>query len=173
MCASPFILLLLADRLQKRKSFLALKHWNSSLWCWFICFLNIFVPFSSFMNLSFLAFSRLNVVECPIESRCKDVFFVKKTTSQIAFLAFVAVLVTTLSIWVEHLISKSPGLMTLCTPFVDPTHEAVMIKIVSCLFVCGCVWTISFCDNNLFEAVYLPETITEQTKRIFVKRKIL
>ncbi len=70
LCALSFILLLLADSLQKRNSFVLNKNWNPSLWCWIICFLNLFVMFSSYLNLSFLAFMRLNVVTHPLEMKC-------------------------------------------------------------------------------------------------------
>ncbi len=100
--------------------------------------------FSSHLNLIFLAFSRFDVVEYPLESKCTDLLFVRKTSTGIALVAFLAALVTTLFIWVETYVTKSAGLMTLCTPFVDPTQQVIMTKIVCCLFICGTFCTILF-----------------------------
>ncbi len=144
VCAIPFILLLSADTELKRKSLQGTSYWNSSKWCWIICFFKLFVMVSSHMNMSFLAFSRLNIVEHPTESKCKHFFFVAKINSLLAILAFLTAFVTTLLIWVEHFVSQSAGLMDICSPFVDPTHKAIIIKIVCCLYLCVAFCTVSF-----------------------------
>ena len=90
--------------------------------------------------LSFLAFSRLMVVEYPLYTSFKNSTYVLK---YILSLSIMTVLVTTtLLIITKIYYDQLP--MPLCSPFIDPTDRVTMIQILTLLTVIVHVCTIFF-----------------------------
>ncbi len=103
--------------------------WKSSVPCFTAFGFCLWFAFLSQVMLLFFCISRLMVVVHPMATKFKRKKFVLKTIAAIYFLSFVVTLIIVLL-----MISISRSLpLNLCLPFVDPTKQVVLIKVLAWL----------------------------------------
>ena len=114
--------------------------WRSGLTCYIASLMSLNFSLLSPFLLSFLAFSRLMVVEYPSYTSFKNSTYILK---YILSLSILTVLVTTTLLIITKIYhGHSP--MSLCSPLIDPTDRVTMIQILTLLTVIVQVCTIFF-----------------------------
>ncbi len=136
----PFIIVWAGDIFLRGIFHVNFSMWKSSFWCFLAYFLFLNYNFLSPALLSFLSFSRVVVVLCPIKytflhTRQKKTFVLGTFTSFCVLSAIVTTLTKVLfrSVPLQH-----------CTPFADPTGSVPIVKYYIFLQAVMKVLSISF-----------------------------
>ena len=106
--------------------------WQANFLCFFLFSINLNFNILSPMLSSFMSFSRLMVVIYPLNSKYKCKKFILKCC--ILMYVLTATLVTSYVIAFKHVYSSVP--FRLCSPFIDPSHSNVMLRVTTCVVVC-------------------------------------
>lgn len=100
------------------------------------CGILLLFSMSSQITQVFLSLSRLMVVVHPVETKFKGTRFV---FTSVAFLFLSLILVSlSLSLFLKYSLTTLPT--SLCSPFIDPTHSIIVIKVIS-----WCIILTQFC----------------------------
>ena len=102
-------------------------NWTSSVGCFSTAGIVITFSLLSPCSLFILSFSRLMVVMHPLNTRFKETKFVLKCIFGIFFSVLILSLGVTILLWVIYF--HIP--LNLCSPFVDPTNQVILIKITT------------------------------------------
>ena len=120
--------------------------WKSSFVCFFSFGVNLNFNILSPLLSSLMSFSRLMVVTYPIDSRFKKRKFVLKCC--ILVYGFSITLVTNYIITFTHMYPSVS--FRLCSPFIDPTHSNIMLRVATCAVVC--LHFVVYFFNTLFNS---------------------
>ena len=141
--AFPLIVLLLVDISFGRNLLLSDIKWRSSATCLIVFGKKILLAFLSPCVLIIFSLMRTMIVLHPLDTQFKTANFVAKLVSTVSFLLLL--LVSMFAILVKMIFWNIP--FDLCSPFVDPTNEVIVIfvltvltavvQILSSVLICG------------------------------------
>ncbi len=140
ICSLPLIILWIEDILYEGIYVMNDQRWKSSSTCYSVSGLFLLFNYLSPVLLGLLAFSRLSIVQHPVESKFKETSFVKKILiTTICTFIFLATLFTIIEWAINVFVQHSSIPLSVCSPFVDPGNKLWMIKIFT--------WTVAIFQN--------------------------
>ena len=105
--------------------------WRSGAACFTVFGLSLNFALMSPLIICFLSLSRLMIVMNPIKTTFKETgIVVKEISCLLVFCSLLTVTVTTVT-WIT--VKVIP--ISLCSPFVDPTHSVLIVQILACLVI--------------------------------------
>ncbi len=110
--------------------------WRKSPECYVQFGIMTHVSTCSPLLLTFFAVSRLMLVKYPLETRFKETKFVIRWMSLISLLCFAYSVLLTISSWLVNTFLYDRGIPTsICSPFVDPTHNSVITIVITSITI--------------------------------------
>ncbi len=136
VCAVPLYILWIADLIYTGSFIMNKSWWKSSSFC--------FITYGLFMNFSLLSpillgvlsISRYSVVEYPLDSKFKRLSFSLRVITGVYLLCFVVSALLTFLTWlVDIYILQHSILVALCSPFIDPTNQLILVNVSTWLVI--------------------------------------
>ena len=104
------------------------SEWRTNSGCYILFGLFIFFNTNAPLGLSFFALYRLMLVKHPLETRFKRTKFVVKSIACISTFSILFSVVLSICSWLlESLLIT----VTICSPFVDPTHTKIVVYVTT------------------------------------------
>lgn len=144
LLSSPLLILWIINLVHKENFILQERKWRSSSACHLVFFLMLYSTILSPTILSFVALTRLHVVQYPLESKFKETSFILKCILKIFLTTIIVPIIVTI---VSCLVYRSVP-FALCSPFQDPSHSNVLTTIVTGLSTLYQLSTIIFIITN-------------------------
>ncbi len=142
--------------------------WTSSVFCYLIFASSLNFNFLSPTLLSFYSLSRFLVVESPLDTKMKDTRFVVKLVVGMVVISLFLTCVFTLLTWMTQMyFVEGSALMTICSPFVDPSDKILVVKIITCLTALQQIICIIFIST-----VYIKLVLSLQKSRKTVQHAV-
>ena len=145
------ITLVVSDFLFENNYILHESSWQSGFTCYFLFSVNLNYNILSPLLSSFLSFSRLMVVMYPLDSILKNKKIVLKCC--ILMYGLATTIVIPFVITFRHVYGSVP--FRLCSPFIDPTHSNMMLRVTTCIVVF--LQYVVFCLNIVFNSKTISE----------------
>ena len=106
--------------------------WPSSFICFFLFSIYLNYSILSLLLSCLMSFSRMMIVIYPFDSKFRNKTFVLKYC--ILMCGFTAILVMGFTVIILYFYGSLP--FRLCSPFIDPTHSNMILRIATCFVVC-------------------------------------
>ncbi len=137
----------ISDLLYKGKFATKMSWWASSFSCYSVYCMYLLFNTVCPVLLFFFALARLMVVKYPLVSRFKSTKFALKCIVWTFTLCILISVGFTILMWFINWRNAFPGIpLTICSPFVDPTHKLIVVKVITWLVaVLQIVATICLC----------------------------
>ncbi len=131
-CSLPLIYLWIADLIYKGNFMKFEDEWSVGASCHIVSFLFLNFCLISPLSLCLLSVSRLMVVLHPMDSGFKKTSFVRICILVVNLVSLCVSCFFTLLTWlIDHHIFGRRNLMSLCSPFIDPSKEIVLVKVIT------------------------------------------